>query len=367
MRTWLATAAFGLEGEVRRELAALGLSARAEPGAVRFEGTPEDALRANLWLRTADRVLLLLAEQHATTFEALFQLVRGIPFEEYLQADSAFPVAAQCARSQLMSARDCQAIAKKAIVERLKTRYRTEWFAETGDVCQVRVLLHNDRARICLDASGDALNRRGYRTWNGEAPLRETLAAALVGLSPWRPGMPLYDPCCGTGTLLIEAALRAARRAPGLQRAFAIERWRMLRPDAATALRREAERACDLETLTGIAGSDIDPEALRLCRKHILQADLGGRIAVRGADLRALPALQPGTVILTNPPYGERMGDRRSAEKLYQSLFSLHLATPQSRLCVITAHAGFERVVGRKAVKRRRLYNGRLECDFLIY
>ena len=367
MNTWWATAAFGLEGQVRRELAALGLDAQAESGGVRFSGTPADGFRANLWLRTADRVLLLVAEEKVTTFDALFNLVKGIPWETYLDKDASFPIAAQCARSQLMSPRDCQTITKKAIVERLKTTYRTQWFAETGAVYQVRVILHNDIAKICLDSSGEALNRRGYRTWNGEAPLRETLAAALVDLSPWQPGMPLYDPCCGTGTLLVEAAFRMANRAPGLTRDFAMEQWRMLDAADAKSLREEAKAQFDAARVSGNAGSDVDGEALTLCKRHLQQASLGNRVQVTLADLRSLTQLEEGTVILTNPPYGERMGERKQAESVYQALFALHVATPKSRLCVITAHPGFERVVGRRANKKRRLYNGRLECDFLIY
>ncbi|MGI6652634.1 MAG: THUMP domain-containing class I SAM-dependent RNA methyltransferase [Christensenellales bacterium] len=365
--TWWATAAFGLEGQVRREIEALGFSAQAESGGVRFSGTAQDAFWANLWLRTADRVLLLTAEEKVTTYEELFQLVRSIAWEKYLPRDAAFPVAAQCARSQLMSPRDCQAITKKAMVERLKATYRTEWFQETGATYQVRVLLHNDIARICLDSSGEALNRRGYRTWTGEAPLRETLAAALVDLSPWRPGMPLYDPCCGTGTLLVEAAYLMANRAPGLSRSFAMEGWRMLDANDARALREQAHSQQCLENIQDIAGSDIDVDVLTLCKKHIKQASISNRITVTQQDVYSLPALQPGTVILTNPPYGERMGDHRQAERLYQRLYELHTATPDSRLCVFTAHAGFERVVGKKAARKRRLYNGRLECGFLIY
>ncbi len=367
MYTWWATAAFGLEGQVRRELQALGLAGQAETGGVRFSGSAQDGLLANLWLRTADRVLLLLAEQQVTTFDALFELVKGIPWEEHLERDAAFPIAAQCARSQLMSPRDCQTISKKAIVERLKKTYRADWFPETGAQYQVRVILHNDVAKICLDASGEALNRRGYRTWTGEAPLRETLAAALVDLSPWAPGLPLYDPCCGTGTLLVEAAFRMAGRAPGLKRTFAMERWRLLDTQEALELRVQAQSRFNVAAIKDIAGSDVDQEALTLCKRHLQQAGLGNRIAVSQAGVRALSGLKEGTVILTNPPYGERMGERKQAEQVYRDLFALHLATPKSRLCVITAHPGFERVVGRKAARRRRLYNGRLECDFLTY
>ena len=222
---FLATAAFGLEGLARRELNQLGLDAKGEGGGARFSASPSQAFSANLWLRTADRVLLIVGEGKALSFEDLFQLVLSLPWEDYLPKDARFPVSGKCARSQLMSVRDCQAITKKAIVERLKRHYRTQWFEETGPEFAVDVSIHGDMARLTLDTSGAALNKRGYRTWNGEAPLRETLAAALVMMAPWKPDMPLYDPCCGTGTLLIEAAYLRSHRAPGLTRTFACENW----------------------------------------------------------------------------------------------------------------------------------------------
>ncbi|MEI3405521.1 MAG: THUMP domain-containing protein [Christensenellales bacterium] len=212
---WIATAAFGLEGVVARELARLGIDAKAENGGARFFGTFEDAFTANLHARCADRILLVVGRFEARSFEELFEGVRALPWENFIGEHTRFPVNGKCARSQLMSVRDCQAITKKAIVERLRSRYHTDWFVEDGETASIDVALHGDIAQLTLDASGTALNRRGYRTWNGEVPLRETLAAALVTLSPWRPGMPLHDPMCGTGTLMIEAAMRMAHRAPG--------------------------------------------------------------------------------------------------------------------------------------------------------
>ena len=241
---WIATAAFGLEGVVARELERLGIPARAENGGARFTATPQEAMRANLWLRSADRVLLVMGRFEARSFEALFEGVRELPWEEFIGENTRFPVSGKCARSQLMSVRDCQAITKKAVVERLKARYRTAWFEETAETVAIDVALHGDIAQLTLDASGTALNRR-YRTWNGEAPLRETLAAALVSLSPWRPGMRLHDPMCGTGTLMIEAAMRMADRAPGLTRPFAIESWRGMPADAFRRIRKEAEARFD--------------------------------------------------------------------------------------------------------------------------
>ena len=269
---WIATAAFGLEGVVARELDRLGIPTKAENGGARFTATFEDVMRANLWLRCADRVLLVMGRFEARSFEELFEGVKALSWEDFITAKTRFPVSGNCARSQLMSIRDCQAITKKAIVERLKAKYRTDWFEESGETVAVSVTLHGDIAQLTLDASGVALNRRGSRTWNGEAPLRETMAAALVSLSPWRPGMPLHDPMCGTGTLMIEAAMRMADRAPGLTRDFAIEQWKNMPAQAFADIREEAKAKFDPSRIEGISGRDIDPEAVELTRVHPSQA-----------------------------------------------------------------------------------------------
>ena len=365
--TFLATAAFGLEGVVAGELKRMGLLSKAENGGARFEGTFLDAFRANLHLRTADRVLLVLAEREAVTFEDLFQLVGSVAWERLLTRDAAIHVSGKCVRSRLMSVRDCQAVSKKAIVRRMMERLGVSRLPETGARFPIGVSVVNDRARVTLDMSGEALNRRGYRTWNGEAPLRETLAAALVDLSPWRPGMPLYDPCCGTGTLLIEAAFKATSRAPGLTRSFACESYPFMDRAGMEALRREAREAFRPDAPFSIAGSDIDPEALTLCGRHIRQAGLEGRVRVHRQDLKTLTLEGPAGVFLLNPPYGERLSDREGARALYRELGLLIRRHPGWRLCALSADPGFERAFGRRADKKRRLYNGRLECDFFLY
>ena len=239
--SFLATAAFGLEGIVSNELKRLGYSAKAEQGCARFTGELADGFRANLCLRTADRVLLLLDEKPVLSFEELFQFVSSLPWENYLDRSSRIHVSGKCVRSQLMSVRDCQSIVKKAIVERLKKRLRVDRLPETGPRVPIEIALYRDQARLTIDMSGDALNRRGYRTWNGEAPLRETLAAALLDVSPWRTRMPLYDPCCGTGTILIEAAIKAAARPAGIDRSFVCEEFPFMK-DVPMAAIRQAER-----------------------------------------------------------------------------------------------------------------------------
>lgn len=368
VRTYIATAAFGLEGLCKRELLALGFAdAKAENGGVRFTATYPQAFRACLWLSCADRVLLLMAEGRAQTFEELFQLVKAAPFSEVLPRDAAIPVSGRCARSQLMSVRDCQAIAKKAIVEHMLAAFHTRTLPETGPRFQVDVALHGDIARVTLDLCGDALNRRGYRTWNGEAPLRETMAAALVRLSSWREGQPLHDPCCGTGTLLIEAAFKAARRAPGLTRGFDVEKWPYVDATALKDLRAKAQAQYDPALIPEISGSDIDENALELARRHIRQAGLEGKIQVFQRDLRDLQLSRENVCFLTNPPYGERLGDRKQCEALYRAMKPLLQRHAGSSLNVITSHPGFERVAGLHAQKKVRLYNGRLECEFMRF
>lgn len=364
---WIATAAFGLEGVVARELEHLGLRAKAENGGARFHAGFEDAMRANLWLRCADRVLLVVGRFEARSFEELFEGVRALPWEDFIGEHTRFPVSGKCARSQLMSVRDCQAITKKAIVERLKGRYRTGWFEEDGETVAVDVALHGDVAQLTLDASGVALNRRGYRTFNGEAPLRETLASALVSLSPWRPGMVLHDPMCGTGTLVIEAAMRMANRAPGLTREFAIESWRGMPKEAFASLRSEAREAFDPARVENISGADIDPQAVELARRHLHQAGLDRCVRFDVADARDCRLHAEHGAFLCNPPYGERLSDRKSCEALYREMGLLLRRHPGFTLSAITSHPGFERCFGRRADKKRRFYNGRLECEFMTF
>ena len=368
---WLANTAFGLEGQTNKDLKRLGIEeTKPQPaGGVLFEASPAKAFEANLWLRCADRVMLVVGRFEALSFDSLFEQVKALPWEDYIPRDGAFPVRAHCARSKLMSPSDCQSIVKKAIVERLKKAYRIDWFQETGAVYAVDVSVHADVVSVCLDASGPALNRRGYRTWNGEAPLRETLAAALVFASPWHPAMPLYDPCCGTGTLLIEAAFIALNRAPGLTRGFDCEKWGFMPQKEMRLSRAEAEEKYEAGKIRPIriAGSDIDPEALELARRHVAQAGLSGRVQLEKRDLRDVVRPDESGVFLCNPPYGERLGDRKAAAAIEKQLYLLRQRSPGWSLCAISADMSFERNAGRPADKKRRFYNGRLECEFLTW
>lgn len=366
MHEYIATAPFGLEGVVAQELRQLGFAdVRAQEGGARFAADEEGVFYANLWLRCADRVLLEVGRFPATSFEELFEGVRALPWEAYLPQDAAFPVSGHCARSRLMSVSDCQAIAKKAIVERLRDKRRVRTLPETGETYAVQVALHRDMAALTLNTSGAGLSRRGYRTWNGEAPLRETLAAAMVRLSPWRPGEALHDPLCGTGTLLIEAAFVAARRAPGLAREFACEQWRWMPRARMRALREEARAAFMPENVRDISGGDIDADALKLAVRHLAQAGLAGRVPLRRQDVRTA-RLSSGGVVLTNPPYGQRLSDRVGCDEVARALRALQRESGRA-LCVLSGYGGFERAFGRRADRRRRLYNGRLECELMTF
>lgn len=365
MHEWIATAPFGLEGVVAEELRALGMQdVRAGNGGARFIGKDEAAFRANLWLRCADRVQLVVGAFEAKTFDALFEGVKRLPWEDYLPPDARFPVSGNCARSTLMSVSDCQSITKKAIVERLRAKHRRQILPETAETVAVQVALHNDIATLTLDTSGAGLSRRGYRTWNGEAPLRETLAASLVALSPWKPGQPLRDPLCGTGTILIEAAFVAANRAPGLGREFACEAWRWMPKKAMETLRAEAKAAVNLSRIEGITGADVDEKALELAKRHLKQAGL--HIPLTREDVRDAAPLEGRGVILTNPPYGERLSDRKGCDGVARALRRLQ-GDSDWAICPFTGYTGFEKAFGRRANKRRRLYNGRLECEFMTF
>ncbi len=364
---FFATAAFGLEGLVKRELIRLGFEARAETGGARFHTDMPGAFKANLWLACADRVMWVVAEAEILTFDALFELVRSIPWEDVLPENAAFPVSGHCARSQLMSVSDCQKIVKKAIVERLKQRYETDWFPETGAIFPVAATISRNIARIAIDTSGDALNRRGFRTYVGEAPLRETLAAAMLRLSGWDMKRPLHDPCCGSGTLLLEAAFLASRRASGLSRLFSMESWPTSASQAFHNLREEARALHQTGKLPPISGSDINPEALDLSRKHLRQAGLDGVVSVYPANLYQLRLNADRPFFIANPPYGERLGDKKAADQLAAGFGDLLSRHPGASLAVITANPNFERMMKRKAKSRRRLYNGRLECEIMMF
>jgi len=361
----IATAAFGLEAVVSRELEQLGYADRTvADGRVTFRAGLAAICRTNLWLRSADRVLLKVGEFDATDFGELFDRTIELPWADWLPADAAFPVRGKTVRSALHSTPHCQSIVKKAIVESLRRDHRRDELPETGDTFPIEVALLRDRATLTIDTSGVGLHKRGYRTMAGPAPLKETLAAALVQLSFWNAERPLIDPLCGSGTIPIEAALIGRNRAPGVDRHFAAEQW----PWLPARLWDEAHaEAADLRTdgePLRIIGSDIDERVLGLARQHAQVAGVERDVHLQVADVSEVSSRRKYGCVITNPPYGERLGDRDQAESVYRKIAELMPALDTWSLYVLTAHPRFEQIVGRRSDRRRKLYNGRLECTY---
>lgn len=360
----IATAPMGLEGVVARELKGLGYDdVQTENGRVRFRGNERDIARANLWLRTTDRILIQMGQFEATTFEALFEQTKALPWADWLPADANFPVEGKSHQSQLSSVPACQAIVKKAVVESLKQRYRQSWFEETGARYRIEVQLHKDVATLVLDTTGAGLHKRGYRKLTAQAPLKETLAAALVLLSRWHPDRPLHDPFCGSGTIAIEAALIGRKIAPGSWRNFASEGWPRLPDTLWRELRQEARELAHWSQPLQITGSDIDPKVLSLADYHARKTGLPG--VVRFSQARAQEAAVAGDYgfVITNPPYGERLDEQAA----HQELVSFCKRLPTWSYYVLTANRNFERLMGQRATRRRKLYNGRIECQYYQY
>ena len=364
-----ASAAFGMEGLVSDELKRLGASGViAENGGVLFDCTLIRLFEYNLRMHFSDRLFIVLSDSVCHSFEDLYQAVYGIDWSFCFTGTEAINISCKCTRSTLMSQRDCQSVAKKAIIEKTKKATGRRVFPESGAPLPVHITVRNDHTRILLNTSGDALSRRGYRTWNGEAPLRETLAAALLEISPWHPGIPLHDPCCGTGTLLIEAALMASHCAPGINRRFSMEDLCFSDPALLNSVRESVRGELIPGSVSDITGSDIDPDALELARRHIRQAGLKqDDIRLSCVPLQQLQLKASGGVFLCNPPYGERLSDQNSCRLLYRDLHALKDRHASWRLCAISSDPAFERSYGKRADRKRRLYNGRLECVFYCF
>ncbi len=361
----IATAAAGTEAVVKRELAQLGYEARTvTPGRLLFHGDAAAICRTNLWLRVAERVLIRLGTFPATDFGQLFDGTSALPWEQWLTADAEFPVRGRSHHSQLSSVPACQRIVKRAIVERLRAAYHREELPETGPQCSIEISLRDDEATLTLDTTGVGLHKRGYRRLVGEAQLRETLAAAMVQLSVWRPGRVLVDPFCGTGTIPIEAALIGRNMAPGLAREFISESWPTLDEGEWQLAREEARDMIRPPLTERPLGYDIDPDVLSLARYHAEQAGVAGDIHWQQRPFSELRAKAEYGCIITNPPYGERMGDETAIEELYRSFPLVLRRLPTWSHYILSSRPDLERLVGQRATRRRKLFNGPIECTY---
>ena len=369
MRTFelVAPCHFGLEAVLKREIYELGYEIdRVEDGRITFIGDEEAICRANIFLRTAERVLIQVGRFHAETFEELFQGIKAIPWETYIPKDGKFWVKkASSIKSKLFSSSDIQSIAKKAMVERLKQHYHTEWFPEDGAAYPVRIFLLKDDVMVTLDTSGDSLHKRGYRTMTSKAPITETLAASLLMLTPWRPDRILVDPFCGSGTFPIEAAMIAANIAPGMNREFTAESWiNLIDRKMWYECVKEAEEMIDRDVQADIQGYDIDADVVKAARENAKRAGVEHLIHFQQRPVAELHHPKKYGFIVTNPPYGERLEEKADLPELYGQIGEAYRGLDSWSMFLITSYTDTEKYIGRKADKNRKIYNGMLKTYF---
>ena len=369
MRTFdlLVPCHFGLEAVLKREIYDLGYEiTKVEDGRVTFEGDEEAICRANIFLRTAERVMIQVGRFKATTFEELFQGIKNLPWEEYIPEDGKFWVKkASSINSKLFSPSDIQSIAKKAMVERMKQKYHKEWFKEDGAAYPVRIFLLKDEVTVALDTSGDSLHKRGYRTMTSKAPLTETLAASLIMLTPWRKDRILVDPFCGSGTFPIEAAMIAANIAPGMNRDFTAEEWtNLIDRKLWYECVKEAEEMIDTTVKVDIQGYDIDGDVIKAARENAKRAGVEHMIHFQQRAVADLSHPKKYGFIITNPPYGERLEDKANLPALYTQIGQAYQRLDSWSMFLITSYTDTEKYIGRKADKNRKIYNGMLKTYF---
>lgn len=359
---------FGLEGILADEIKRMGgQNVAAQNGRVLFEGTAQDVAMANLNLRTAERVLIVLGSFRALSFEDLFQGLLKLPLEAFIGKKDAFPVKGWSLNSKLHSVPDCQSIIKKAAVKRLEQAYRQSWFEETGPVHQIQFSILKDEVTIMLDTSGAGLHKRGYRKDSNEAPIKETLAAGILDIARVKGYSVVYDPFCGSGTFLIESALRALRIAPGLSRRFSAESWGCF---DRTIWQQERDRAIaqiDRSVPFEAHGADISKDAVDLTLSNAKKAGVADRIHAKVADIKDFRVTHEKATVVCNPPYGERLLDIEQSEKLYGVMGKVFEKRDGLSYYIISPHEEFERLFGRPADKRRKLYNGMIKCQLYMY
>jgi len=357
----------GLEGPIADELRRMKMrDVAAENGRVFFTGNEEDIARANINLRIGERVLIEVGSFDAFTFDQLFEGTKALPWEMLIPKNGAFPVKGYSLNSKLFSVSDCQKIIKKAVVERLKKVYGIEWFDESGPLYQIQFSIMKDRASLCIDTSGFGLHKRGYRPAHNAAPLKETMAAAMVNLSRYRGREDFADPFCGSGTIAIEAALIAKNRAPGLKRDFTAMSWPGFDKLMWARVRDEA-RAKEFSGDYRIFASDIDPHAIEIAKENALRAGVADIVKFEVADAMSFSRKTERGIIVTNPPYGERIMERREAEGLYAGFGKAYFALENWKLYLLSSHSEFARTFGKAAVKKRKLFNGMIKCDLFMY
>ncbi len=367
MKLYISTA-FGLEAVVARELEKLGYdNITVDNSRLILDGTYEDICRLNLNVSAGERITICANSFKATSFDELFDKTKATPWEKYIPADATVTVDAKSVNSALFSLSDCQRIVKKAIVDRLKYGHSVKTIPETGALYPVTVAIRNDIAELLIDTSGDGLHKRGWRAKAGEAPLKETLANAMAALSFWRPDRPLIDPMCGSGTILIESALREMHVAPGHMRSFICEDWKQTTNDMWSKVRLEAaarNRSEEILPKLDICGYDIDRRVLDVARSNAKAAGLGDVIHFQQRDFAELSSKKQYGCIITNPPYGDRIGDKAALNKIYGAFRTAMKELPTWSFYVLTADEYFENEIGRKADKKRKLYNGRIKVDY---
>lgn len=362
----IATATFGLEAVVKREIEALGYKIiRSEDAKITYMGDERAIARSNLWLRSADRVLLKMGEFKALEFEDLFQQTKAVAWEDIIPADGKFTVTGTSVKSKLHSVPACQSIVKKAIVERLGSFYCIDRFEETGAEYTVKVTILKDRVTLTIDTSGTGLHKRGYRVSDVAAPIKETLAAAMVQLSFWKAGRLLVDPCCGSGTIPIEAAMIGRNIAPGLNRKFASQEWDIIPPEIWKEERKAAFEAIDYDADIRIEASDISGRAVEAAIENAAEAGVDDCVEFKKMDMARLTAEEEGGIVITNPPYGERIGEKKQIEAIYSAYNEFYRKNPTWSLFMVTTDKEVEnKIFGRPADRRRKLYNGRLEVCY---
>ncbi|PAE22239.1 RNA methyltransferase [Bacillus sp. 7504-2] len=364
----IATAAMGLEAIVAKEVRALGYECEVDNGRINFRGDELAIVRSNLWLRTADRIKLVVGEFKATAFDELFERTKALPWEQFLPENAEFPVSGKSVKSKLFSVSDCQAIVKKAIVERLRKHYKkTTWFEENGPLFKIEVSLLKDKALLTIDCSGAGLHRRGYRIGQGEAPIKETLAAALILLTNWTPDRPFVDPFCGSGTLPIEAALIGQNIAPGFNREFISENWGWITAEHWNEGRMEAEDLARYDQPIDIAGTDLDHRMVKIASKNAIEAGFADLLTFKQMQVKDFTTTKEYGVIVGNPPYGERLGDKAAVEKMYHEMGQAFAPYDTWSVYMLTANENFEACYGKPATKKRKLFNGFIKTDYYQY